>query len=104
VQSSSGSALPLYAVGDINTNDMRLSFKASEQAKVAVTNIKADIMGKGERKSYDQGESIMMLVPVGETGGTGQLFGMTPFSFMVKLVKGKDYFVSKAPQYLLGKA
>jgi NADH dehydrogenase FAD-containing subunit len=104
VQPSSGSALPLYAVGDINTNDMRLSFKASEQAKVAVTNIKADIMGKGERKSYDQGESIMMLVPVGETGGTGQLFGMTPFSFMVKLVKGKDYFVSKAPQYLLGKA
>jgi NADH dehydrogenase FAD-containing subunit len=104
VQSSSGSALPIYAVGDINTNNMRLSFKATEQAKIAVANIKADIAGKGERKSYDQGESIMMMVPVGETGGTGQLFGVTPFSFMVKFVKGKDYFVSKAPQYLAGKA
>lgn len=104
VQSSSSSALPIYAVGDVNTNDMRLSFKATEQARVAVANIKADILGKGERKSYDQGDSIMMMVPVGETGGTGQLFGMTPFSFMVKFVKGKDYFVSKAPQYLVGKA
>lgn len=104
VQSSGNSALPIYAVGDINTNDMRLSFKATEQARVAVANIKADILGKGERKSYDQGDSIMMMVPVGETGGTGQLFGMTPFSFMVKFVKGKDYFVSKAPQYLVGKA
>lgn len=104
VQSNGGSALPIYAVGDINTNDLRLSFKATEQAKVAVANIKADILGKGERKSFNQGDSIMMLVPVGETGGTGQLFGMTPFSFMVKFVKGKDYFVSKAPQYLAGKA
>ncbi|GLI79647.1 hypothetical protein PoHVEF18_007986 [Penicillium ochrochloron] len=104
VQSSSGSALPIYAVGDINTNNMRLSFKATEQAKIAVANIKADIAGSSERKSYDQGESIMMMVPVGETGGTGQLFGVTPFSFLVKFVKGKDYFVSKAPQYLAGKA
>jgi len=104
VQSAGSSALPIYAVGDVNTNDMRLSFKATEQAKVAVANIKADILGKGERKSYDQGDSIMMLVPVGETGGTGQLFGMTPFSFLVKFVKGKDYFVSKAPQYVVGKA
>lgn len=104
VQSSGGSALPIYAVGDINTNNMRLSFKATEQARVAVANIKADILGKGERKSFNQGDSVMMLVPVGEAGGTGQLFGMTPFSFMVKMVKGKDYFVSKAPQYLAGKA
>ncbi|KAJ5359256.1 uncharacterized protein N7496_011669 [Penicillium cataractarum] len=104
VQSSGGSALPIYAVGDINTNNMRLSFKATEQARVAVANIKADILGKGERKSFDQGDSVMMMVPVGEAGGTGQLFGMTPFSFMVKMVKGKDYFVSKAPQYLAGKA
>lgn len=104
VQSSSGSALPIYAVGDINTNNMRLSFKATEQARIAMTNIKADILGKGERKSYDQGNSVMMVVPVGETGGTGQLFGMTPFNFLVKYVKGKDYLVSKAPQYLAGKA
>ncbi|KAF9882849.1 hypothetical protein FE257_004961 [Aspergillus nanangensis] len=104
VQSSGGSALPIYAVGDINTNTMRLTYKATEQAKVAFANIKADILGQGERKSYEQGDSIMMVVPVGESGGTGQVFGITPFGFIVKFAKGRDYLVPKAPQYLAGKA
>ncbi|KAJ5167349.1 Apoptosis-inducing factor [Penicillium canariense] len=103
VQASGGSALPIYAVGDINTNTMRLSFKATEQAKIAAANIKADILGKGDHKAYEQGNSVMMAVPIGETGGTGQMFGMTPFSFIVKLAKGRDYFVSKAAQALAGK-
>jgi hypothetical protein len=76
---------------------MRLSFKAAEQAAVVAANIKNDILGsKYKRKLYDQGDSIMMMVPVGASGGTGQLFGMTAWSFMVKAIKGKDFFVSKA--------
>ena len=94
----------IYAAGDITNNSMRLSFKAAEQAGVAVNNLKADILGKGERKSFDQGESIMMVVPIGESGGTGQVFGFTPFSFMVKMIKGKDFFISKAAPMLAGKA
>ncbi|KAJ5578579.1 Apoptosis-inducing factor [Penicillium hispanicum] len=104
VQSSANSSLPIYAAGDITTNTMRLSFKAVEQARIAVANIKADIAGHGERKSYDQGESMMMLVPVGETGGTGQIFGFVPFSCMIRFIKGKDFFISKAPSFLAGKA
>ncbi|KAJ5682772.1 FAD-dependent pyridine nucleotide-disulfide oxidoreductase [Penicillium macrosclerotiorum] len=96
--------LPIYAAGDINNNSMRLSFKANEQAKVVAANITADILGSGERTSYDQGQSVMMVVPVGSSGGTGQLFGMTPFSFLVKMVKGRDYFISKAAGVLAGKA
>lgn len=98
------SAEGIYAAGDITNNSMRLSFKAMEQAKVAANNLKADIAGKGERKSYDQGESVMMVVPVGSSGGTGQVFGMVPFSFMVKMIKGRDYFISKAPGALAGTA
>jgi NADH dehydrogenase FAD-containing subunit len=94
----------IYAAGDITNNSMRLSFKAAEQAGVAANNLKADIVGKGERKTFDQGESIMMVVPVGESGGTGQIFGFTPFSFMVKMIKGKDYFISKAAPMVAGKA
>jgi NADH dehydrogenase FAD-containing subunit len=94
----------IYAAGDITNNSMRLSFKAAEQAAVAANNLKADIQGKGERKSFDQGESIMMVVPVGASGGTGQIFGFTPFSFMVKMIKGKDYFISKAAGMVAGKA
>lgn len=93
----------IYAAGDITNNSMRLSFKAAEQAGVAANNLKADILGKGERKTFDQGESIMMVVPVGGSGGTGQIFGMIPFSFMVKMIKGKDYFISKAAGAVTGK-
>lgn len=94
----------IYAAGDITNNTMRLAFKAGEQARIAANNIKVDIAGKGERKVYDQGNSVLMVVPIGEAGGTGQLFGFVPWSFMVRMIKGKDYFVSKAPDYLSGKA
>jgi pyruvate/2-oxoglutarate dehydrogenase complex dihydrolipoamide dehydrogenase (E3) component len=94
----------IYAAGDITNNSMRLSFKAAEQAAVAANNLKADIQGKGERKCFDQGESIMMVVPVGASGGTGQIFGFIPFSFMVKMIKGKDYLISKATGIVAGKA
>jgi NADH dehydrogenase FAD-containing subunit len=90
------SAEKIYAAGDITNNSMRLSFKTLEQAKIAANNLKADIAGKGERQSYNQGDSVMMVVPVGESGGTGQVFGIVPFSFMVKMIKGRDYFISKA--------
>lgn len=99
-----GSSENIYAAGNITNNSMRLSFKAVEQAGVAANNLKVDILGKGERKSFDQGESIMMVVPVGESGGTGQIYGFTPFSFMVKMIKGKDFFISKAAPMVAGKA
>ncbi|RHZ64517.1 hypothetical protein CDV55_107096 [Aspergillus turcosus] len=103
VQDGQNASLPIYAAGDITNNSMRLSFKATEQAAVVATNIKNDILGKAskcKRRVYDQGDSIMMVVPVGASGGTGQLFGMTPWSFLIKSIKGKDFFVSKAPSFI----
>ncbi|OKP11149.1 Apoptosis-inducing factor 2 [Penicillium subrubescens] len=88
--------LPIFAAGDITNNSMRLSFKAQEQAAVVAANIIADISGRTTRRSYDQGQCILMMVPVGSTGGTGQVFGLTPWSVMVRLIKGRDYFISKA--------
>ncbi|KAB8074606.1 hypothetical protein BDV29DRAFT_201255 [Aspergillus leporis] len=96
VQDKNGSRLPIFAAGDITNNSMRLSFKAAEQAAVVAANLKAEITGKGKRRAYDQGNSIMMMVPVGSTGGTGQIFGWVPFGSMIRMIKGKDYFLSKA--------
>jgi hypothetical protein len=75
-----------------------------EQAHVAAANLKADIIGTGAIKTFEQGTSIMMVVPVGEAGGTGQIFGFVPFSFMVKMIKGKHFFIEKAPGAVAGKA
>ncbi|KAL5364202.1 hypothetical protein BJX96DRAFT_187634 [Aspergillus floccosus] len=88
--------LPIFAAGDITNNSMRLSFKAQEQAAIVANNLKVEIGGSGKRKSYNQGDKIMMVVPVGSTGGTGLIFGWTPWSSMVKMVKGKDFLISKA--------
>ncbi|KAJ5088659.1 FAD-dependent pyridine nucleotide-disulfide oxidoreductase [Penicillium angulare] len=105
VQPADGSSsLPIYAAGDITNNSMRLGMKAVEQARIAANNIKVDVLHSGERKSYHQGDSVMMVVPIGEAGGTGQVFGFVPFSFMVRMIKSKDFFVPKAPLWLAGKA
>ncbi|GAD96470.1 predicted protein [Paecilomyces variotii No. 5] len=96
VQAGNGSKLPIFAAGDITDNSMRLSFKAAEQAAVVAANLRAEITGKGKRRVYDQGNSIMMLVPIGSSAGTGQLFGWTPWNSLVKMIKGKDFFISKA--------
>ncbi|RHZ51678.1 NAD(P)/FAD-dependent oxidoreductase [Aspergillus thermomutatus] len=103
VQGGDNAFLPVYAAGDITNNSMRLSFKATEQAAVVAANIKHDILGqssKYKRRMYDQGDSVMMIVTVGASGGTGQLFGITAWSFMVKSIKGKDFFVSKARSFI----
>lgn len=98
VKSPRGSAarLPIFAAGDITNNSMRLSFKAQEQAAVVAANLKAEIVGQGKGKLYDQGDKTMMVVPVGSTGGTGLIMGWTPWGAMVKMVKGKDFLISKA--------
>ncbi|KOS39487.1 hypothetical protein ACN38_g9687 [Penicillium nordicum] len=98
VKSPSGSAdrLPIFSAGDITNNSMRLSFKAQEQAAVVAANLKAEIVGQGKSKVYSQGDKIMMVVPVGSTGGTGLIMGWTPWNAMVRMVKGKDFLISKA--------
>ncbi|GES65446.1 hypothetical protein ATEIFO6365_0010037200 [Aspergillus terreus] len=97
VQSKSHSTLPIFAAGDITNNSMRLSFKAAEQAAVVAANLKVEIAGKGKRRTYDQGNSMMMVVPVGSSGGTGQMFGWVPWNMLVKMVKAKDFLIGRAP-------
>lgn len=96
VQAGTGSKLPIFAAGDITNNSMKLSFKAAEQAAVVAANLRTEITGKGKRRVYNQGKSIMMLVPIGLSGGTGQIFGWIPWSSLVKMIKGKDFLISRA--------
>ncbi|RAK83868.1 FAD/NAD(P)-binding domain-containing protein, partial [Aspergillus costaricaensis CBS 115574] len=107
----------VYAAGDITTHKQKLSFKADEMAGVVVGNLVDDIgningvgkggkgrgwwrCGGGGRKTYDEGNDVMMVVPVGTSGGTGQAFGWVLVSFMVWLAKGRDYFIWKAKGYV----
>ncbi|OJJ68250.1 hypothetical protein ASPBRDRAFT_58279 [Aspergillus brasiliensis CBS 101740] len=102
----------VYAAGDITNHTQKLSFKAEEMAGVVVGNLVNDINHTngagsrwwkgcgGGRKTYNEGTDVMMVVPVGSSGGTGQAFGWVLISFMVWLAKGRDYFIWKARSYV----
>ncbi|RAL00847.1 FAD/NAD(P)-binding domain-containing protein [Aspergillus ibericus CBS 121593] len=111
----------VYAAGDITHHTQKLYMKVTEMVPVVVGNLIDDIStsastssthggggggggGRGngycgatKRKTYTEGPDVsMMVVPVGETGGTGQMFGWVPWSFLVRVAKGRDFFIGKA--------
>ncbi|PYH87563.1 FAD/NAD(P)-binding domain-containing protein [Aspergillus ellipticus CBS 707.79] len=92
----------VYAAGDITMHSQRLAFKAGEMAVVVGANLIADVVGAGKRKTYEQGTSILMLVPIGAGSGTGQMFGWVPWACLVRLVKGRDFLVGRARQVVFG--
>lgn len=90
----------MYAIGDITAYPERLSTKVHEQIPIVASNIKADVLGLGPRSRYTPKGSVTMLVPVGGSGGTGQLFGLVPWNWLVAKTKGKDYFIGQAARFL----
>lgn len=98
-----GESLPIYAVGDITSYPQRMVAKIPEQVKIAAANIASNILGHGVRPQYKPSRSVMMIVPVGRTEGTGQLFlGWVMWSWLAVLIKGRDFFISRASQFLTG--
>ncbi|PWY84826.1 FAD/NAD(P)-binding domain-containing protein [Aspergillus heteromorphus CBS 117.55] len=92
----------VYAAGDITMHSQRLAFKAGEQAGVVAANLLVDVTGAGKRKTYAQGNSVLMLVPVGANAGTGQLFGWVPWGWLVRWLKGRDFMVARARGVVFG--
>lgn len=99
----SSSPLPIYAVGDITSHDARLLLRVAGQTPVLVANLKADILKEGKRLTYTPSTSTTILVPVGESTGTGELYGWVPWGFLVGAMKGRDFFISRAPSYVAAK-
>ncbi|RAH79981.1 FAD/NAD(P)-binding domain-containing protein [Aspergillus japonicus CBS 114.51] len=90
----------VYAAGDITSYPARLAQRAGEQAGIVAHNLVVEIGGggaaAGKRKRFAPGRA-MMVVPIGAAGGTGELwFGWVPFVWLVRLVKGRDFFIAKA--------
>ncbi|KAJ5536131.1 FAD-dependent pyridine nucleotide-disulfide oxidoreductase [Penicillium frequentans] len=86
----------IYALGDITTQPLRTAIKLADQIPVVVSNLKVAILGTGKLVSYNPNGSFMMVVPIGESTGTGQMFGWKPWGMMVSMIKGRDFFISKA--------
>jgi NADH dehydrogenase FAD-containing subunit len=86
----------VYALGDATHYKQRYYLKINDQIPVVANNLKNAITKTGSPKTYDASDKLMVFVPIGSKTGTGQIGSFVPFSFMVAMVKGKDYFMSKA--------
>ncbi|KAL2835373.1 hypothetical protein BJY01DRAFT_223787 [Aspergillus pseudoustus] len=92
-----------YAVGDITCHPYRLLSRVSLQGETVASNLAAAIAKKNHVSTYSaEAQKKMMVVPVGQSTGTGHLGGWTLFGCLVWFFKGKDFLTYEAPKFLRG--
>ncbi|PIG69125.1 hypothetical protein AARAC_011697 [Aspergillus arachidicola] len=92
-----------YAVGDITCHPYRLLSRVSLQGQTVASNIAAAIEQNSRIMTYStEAQKKMMVVPVGQSTGTGHLGGWTMFGCLVWFFKGKDFLTYEAPKFLQG--
>jgi NADH dehydrogenase FAD-containing subunit len=93
-----------YAVGDITCHPYRLLSRVSIQAATVASNIAASIKKDTRIAKYSaEAQRKMMVVPVGQSTGTGHFGGWTLLGCLVWFFKGKDFLTYEAPKFLRGK-
>ncbi|OAA52142.1 Pyridine nucleotide-disulfide oxidoreductase, NAD-binding domain protein [Cordyceps fumosorosea ARSEF 2679] len=93
----------IYALGDITMHADRLLSRVSIQGDVVAANIVAGMMEQeGARTYLAEAQRKMMVVPVGQSTGTGHFGGWTLMGCLVWYFKGKDFLVYEAPKFLRG--
>jgi NADH dehydrogenase FAD-containing subunit len=93
-----------YAVGDITCHSYRLLSRVSLQGATAAANVSASIASKEYLATYSsEAQKKMMVVPVGQSTGTGHIGGWTLWGCLVWFFKGKDFLTYEAPKFLRGK-
>lgn len=114
----------VYAVGDVGAYTRGGVMDIYNAIPVALTNIKRDLLNeanvpasatngstnektapsnpRGQDRPYKPNLKETQLVPVGRSKGVGAMFGFKLPSFMVWMVKGRDYFTGMAPPVQLG--
>jgi NADH dehydrogenase FAD-containing subunit len=92
-----------YALGDISCHPYRLLSRVPLQAETVVANIVGAIEKRGKVRTYSvDAQKKMMVVPVGQSTGTGYVGNWTLFGCLVWFFKGRDYLTYKAPKFLRG--
>ncbi|KAI9721276.1 MAG: hypothetical protein M1812_002438 [Candelaria pacifica] len=94
----------VYAIGTVGSYSKGSVFDSNDAIAPLMTNIEYDLSngktGKEKKVVLNQKETIV--VPVGRDKGVGILFGWRVPSLMVWAVKGRTFFVEKAPEEVMG--
>lgn len=94
----------VYAIGDIGSYSSDSIFDILEGVPVMETNLKRDLLAShanpdtkptGKDREFKKTETEMQIVPVGRAKGVGAVFGWRVPSWLVWLIKGRDYMVPK---------
>ncbi|OJJ07619.1 hypothetical protein ASPVEDRAFT_88859 [Aspergillus versicolor CBS 583.65] len=103
VRENNVSRTDTYAVGDITCHPYRLLSRVSLQGETVASNIVAAIEKRAQVATYSaEAQRKMMVVPVGQSTGTGHVGGWTLFGVLVWFFKGKDFLTYEAPKFLRG--
>lgn len=85
----------IYAPGDVTDHKQKIPIRAVQQASVVSSNLRSEVLGNPQLRGLARGEWVT-LVPSGPDTGTGHMSQIVPSGFMVRLIKGVDYFVKWA--------
>jgi len=97
----------VFAIGDVAatpTGDSKQGYPAAQQAAHAAKAICA--LMRGQPAPLYRGTANAMFVPIGPSGGVGELpmlGGMMLGDFAVSTMKGKDYFVGTVRKIMRAK-
>jgi apoptosis-inducing factor 2 len=103
----------IYAIGDVGTYTRGGILSVYDAVPVVGTNLGRDLLAyhhsngkeekpKGPDREFTENKTETQIVPVGRSGGVGAAMGWKLPSFMVWLMKGRDYFLWSAPQIAEG--
>ncbi|CRG87546.1 hypothetical protein PISL3812_04564 [Talaromyces islandicus] len=93
----------IYAVGDITSHPQRIASRMPTLTGTVVSNLKADILGKGSRATFDAAkQGVLLAVPLGKSDGTGQMGWIVLPGFVLAFFKGKDYMTGIGKKLVYG--
>jgi NADH dehydrogenase FAD-containing subunit len=91
----------VYTIGDVASYARWGVMDIYAAVPVIMSNLKRDLLApegekpQGSDRPYKANTKETQLVPIGPSQGVGAVFGIKLPGFAVKMIKGKDYFVSK---------
>lgn len=102
----------VYAIGDVASYSEKSIPDILAAVPVVATNLKRDLVAAhtdGHARPteadrvFKRGPAETQLVPIGRSRGVGALFGWQVPSWVVWLIKGRNYMIGKGVDFLLGK-
>ncbi|KAI4163512.1 MAG: hypothetical protein LQ342_002784 [Letrouitia transgressa] len=96
----------VYAIGDCAGYALGSIFDILDAVRPLCGTIYSDLAGPGSNFKaplFKQNLKETQLVPIGPNGGVGAAYGWKLPSFAIRMIKGKDFMIGKAPDNVFGK-